>query len=225
MKKRLWTERETAYLCRHYADTPMEVLESKLRRKRSGIWAKAAQLGLRKSAEYWTELGRKVSSSPKSIACRYAKGHESANKGKRIEEYMSAEAIAKCSRTRFKPGHVPHNTREMGSESLHADGFVYLKTEDGIVLKHRYVWEQAHGPIPDGYVVTFADGDRTNCDLSNLRLITREDVIRRIINSETPERRAARMSKMQASRNASIRRDRIRIHWGLEPVGNLVKKW
>ena len=27
------------------------------------------------------------------------------------------------------------------------------------------------------------------------------------------------------SRNKSIRRDKIRLHWGLEPLGKLVKRW
>ena len=224
-KRKLWTERQVAYLKRHYADTPIDVMEAKLKRNQKAIWAKAASLGLRKSPEYWRNLGLKLCENPKSKANRYTPGHEPANKGKRIEEFMSADAIRRSAATRFKAGRVPHNTRAIGTERLHDDGYVYLKTEDGIVLKHRYVWEQANGPVPDGHVITFADGNHTNCDLSNLQLISKQEMCRRQITSEPEERRKARQEKIQVSRNATIRRDKVRIHFGLEPLTRLVKKW
>ena len=224
-KSKLWTERQVAYLKRHYADTPMDVMEAKLKRSQKAIWGKAAALGLRKSSEYWHNLGLKLCQDPKSKANRYAKGHEPQNKGKRIEEYMSADAIRRSAVTRFKVGHEPHNRRDIGTECQHADGYVYLKTDDGYVLKHRYVWEQANGPIPDGYVIKFVDGDRANCDLSNLKLISKQEMCRQRMLAEPEEHRKARQAKIRVSRNATIRRDRIRIHWGLEPRTRLVKKW
>lgn len=39
--------------------------------------------------------------------------------------------------------------------------------------KHRLIWETIHGPIPDGYMVTFLDSDPNNCTIENLYLITR----------------------------------------------------
>ena len=41
---------------------------------------------------------------------------------------------------------------------------------------HRYVWTQANGKIPRGFVVNFIDGNFMNCDLSNLRLKTRGEM-------------------------------------------------
>lgn len=35
---------------------------------------------------------------------------------------------------------------------------------------NRVIWEEAHGPVPEGYEVWFVDGDRTNFDLENLEL-------------------------------------------------------
>lgn len=32
----------------------------------------------------------------------------------------------------------------------------------------RYVWEQHHGKIPDGYSIVFLDGNRDNCSIENL---------------------------------------------------------
>lgn len=34
--------------------------------------------------------------------------------------------------------------------------------------KHKIVWEEANGKIPDGRVIIFLDGDESNCDLRNL---------------------------------------------------------
>ena len=35
-------------------------------------------------------------------------------------------------------------------------------------MKHQIIWEEAHGPVPDGCQVIFLDGDRTNFNLDNL---------------------------------------------------------
>ena len=183
-------------------------------------------MGLRKSIEFLQEVGRQCSKHPKSIASRFVKGSEPANKGKRIEEFMSEDGIKASSRTRFKPGRMPHNTLAIGTERVYADGYLWIKVnERKRVQKHRYVWEQAHGKIPDGYLVAFRDGNRQNCDLSNLYLISRQESARRCINSESKEARQARVTKAQATRNKSIRRDKIRLHYGMEPIGNLVKRW
>ncbi|OWK23941.1 hypothetical protein AJ87_26355 [Rhizobium yanglingense] len=42
------------------------------------------------------------------------------------------------------------------------------------VHKHRWLWEKANGPIPEGHVLKCLDGDKTNCDPSNWELISRE---------------------------------------------------
>ncbi|MFV0550351.1 MAG: HNH endonuclease signature motif containing protein, partial [Anaerorhabdus sp.] len=60
-----------------------------------------------------------------------------------------------------------------------SDGYLWVKMWDdkqparkNWVQKHRLIWEEAHGPIPKGYHVMFADQDRTNLNLDNLILIT-----------------------------------------------------
>ena len=40
---------------------------------------------------------------------------------------------------------------------------------------HNYIWESAHGKIPDGYVVDHIDGNPRNNELSNLRLATKSE--------------------------------------------------
>lgn len=39
---------------------------------------------------------------------------------------------------------------------------------------HRYVWESVNGDIPEGYEIHHKDGDKSNNDISNLELLTKE---------------------------------------------------
>lgn len=225
-KKHPWTKRQLNYLKKHYSDTPLEVLIGNTKHSMKSIYNKAHELGLYKTKAFLAHFGYRVSETEGARRNRFVKGQEPANKGKRIEEFMSVEGIERSSQTRFKKGNKPHNTREIGSECIHADGYVYIKVDEGKpVLKHRHVWEQANGPIPDGHNIAFRDGNHENCELSNLYLISREDAARRIVSRETPEARQLRVSKATETRNKTIRRDRIRIHWGFEPHSKLVKRW
>lgn len=113
---------------------------------------------------------------------RFDKGHVPYNKGKTWDEYMSEEAKEKASKTQFKNGQLPPNTKPIGWERIDRDGYVEVKVRmrpskstcnDNFVLKHRLVWEQANGPIPEDCNVIFKDGNKLNCELSNLMLVTR----------------------------------------------------
>ena len=43
------------------------------------------------------------------------------------------------------------------------------------LLVHRWIWEQANGPIPDGLFVCHRDDDPLNVNLDNLFLGTHSD--------------------------------------------------
>ena len=72
------------------------------------------------------------------------------------------------------------------------DGTVRLMKHGGEMVPHIrvapskwrpyriYVWEQANGPLPKGWVVTHKDGDAHNCDLSNLEAVPRAEMMRRM---------------------------------------------
>lgn len=222
---RPWSKRQISYLKKHYADTPINVLVEKTKHGIPSVYAKAQALGLYKSKEFLASLGRKLSETEGARRNRWVKGHVSFNKGKRIEEFMSAEGMEMSKKHWFKPGNTPHNHRAVGTERTHADGYVYLKTEDGCVPKHRYIWERIHGKIPEGYTVAFRDGDRQHCEIENLELVSKAGIMIRTISRETTEARRSRMEKITAARNKSISRDKARLHFGLEPLGKLVKRW
>ena len=44
--------------------------------------------------------------------------------------------------------------------------------------EHRRVWEDAHGPIPEGMEIHHVDGDKHNNALENLHLCTRREHLR-----------------------------------------------
>lgn len=83
-----------------------------------------------------------------------------------------------CEKTWFPKGHTPENCRPVGSERTNINGYVEVKVCDPKTwkAKHAVLWEQKNGPIPKGHVVVFADGDKTNFDLSNLILVSRKEL-------------------------------------------------
>jgi len=88
---------------------------------------------------------------------------------------MYADKYGKCKATMFKKGHKTYNKKPIGHEYVDAkDGYVHLKIKEPniFVLKHRYIYEQANGPIPEGCIITFLDGNKQNCELSNLVCIS-----------------------------------------------------
>lgn len=102
----------------------------------------------------------------------------------RFEEGHKPAANAKPkgpNRTTFKKGHRPHTWRPIGTERVTGDGYRQRKITDtgntvnDYVEVHRLVWEEHNGTIPDGYIVTFRDGNRLNCDINNLMLISRAE--------------------------------------------------
>ena len=111
---------------------------------------------------------------------RFLKGFVPENKGKKQEEYMSAEAIEKSKATRFQKGNVPHNHKPVGYERITVDGYIEIKMAEPNVfkLKHRVVWEQNFGKIPKGHNIQFRDGNRQNLDISNLYMISRADQLK-----------------------------------------------
>lgn len=100
----------------------------------------------------------------------FSKGHVPANKG--------VKGMGGWEPTQFKEGHRPANWVPIGSERVNGDGYVDVKVLDGQKQKnwkgkHICIWEDHHGPVPEGYAVIFGDGDRRNFDVDNLIAVSK----------------------------------------------------
>lgn len=81
----------------------------------------------------------------------------------------------------FKKGNIPHTHRGIGHESIDPkDGYVWIivgetNPHTGAatrrVMKHRWLWEKANGPVPDGHRLKCLDGNKLNTDPSNWEAI------------------------------------------------------
>lgn len=107
---------------------------------------------------------------------QFHKGQTSHNKGK------SFPARGHSSETQFRKGSVPKNRRPLWSERLSADGYIEMKVPQRnphtghatrFVHKHRYIWEQANGPLPEGHALKCRDGNKQNTDPANWIAIPR----------------------------------------------------
>jgi hypothetical protein len=118
---------------------------------------------------------------------QHKKGHIAFNKGKKQAEYMSPENIEKTKATRFKKGDRPANY--VTGEFLTTDGYIKLSLQGSTQrLKHLYLWEKIHGPLPIGYCLACIDGDRLNCEPRNWELITRgENMLRNSHYKPSPQ--------------------------------------
>jgi hypothetical protein len=101
---------------------------------------------------------------------RFDKGAVPWSKGKKIGNNPGS------ARTQFRTGKDPHNFKGAGHESLGDDGYFWIVTDrtnpwtgasTWRVHKHRFLWKQQHGPVPEGMVLKSKDGNRLNAEPSN----------------------------------------------------------
>ena len=87
------------------------------------------------------------------------------------------KGILKANSGSFKKGQVPHNWVPVGSERVNGDGYHDIKmAEPNVwVCKHRLLWEEHNGPIPENHLVRFVDNDRANIVIDNLILINQSE--------------------------------------------------
>lgn len=136
-------------------------------------------------------------------SCRFKKGQQSHNKGKKLEEFMSPEGIENSKKTRFKKGNKPHNKCEIGEIKINSEGYYIKKIKNTGIQRerwaflHRLIWEEKHGPIPEGKMVEFADGNKLNVDINNLFLADRREHLGLNRINEYKPRKNAEITKAQ----------------------------
>ena len=101
----------------------------------------------------------------------FKKGSTPWNKG--LKGYMGAN------KTSFQKGNIPHGHREIGSERIIRDGYIEIKVAEPNVwdLKHRVIYREHYGEIPDGHNIIFADGNKMNFDIDNLIAVSKSEML------------------------------------------------
>lgn len=116
-----------------------------------------------------------------NLSLKHRKGYKAWNSGISKEERRTHFTEETWNNSVFQPGIAVNKKYHVGDEVIKFNGkrnkpYIYIKISENPttptykqwVAKHRYIWEQANGPIPKGYSIMFLDGDYTNCDLDNL---------------------------------------------------------
>lgn len=136
------------------------------------IGVKAKKMGIRKSDEYRAANGIDATG-------RRIKGGTPWNKG--IHYHAGGMSVD----TQFKKGHKRNQECPIGSTRITKDGYVEIKvrnrtkTQSGYVLLHREVWKQHHGKYPPrNRPVIFINGDKQDCRIENLKLISRAKLMK-----------------------------------------------
>ncbi len=186
MNRRSWTESELAVLRQMWPrSTAPEIHAVIPNRAVHAIYAMAARMGLEKDPDYHAirrqlEIQNLLTHGKKT---RFRKGNVSHNKGTKGITGNHPNSI----RTWFKPGGDNGKSVQIGTELVNSDGYLVRKVNDlpkgghktNWVFVHRVVWEEHHGPIPEGHSVAFRNGNRLDVSIENLELATRRDLMRR----------------------------------------------
>lgn len=182
VRRRAWTAAECAALRFRYPHENTAVIARDLQRDVRAVYAKAAKMGLSKTPERLAEADRYKKGQHNSPATEWKRGHVPWNKGTLFS------AGGRSRETRFKKGAFPHNRDRdyyvLGALRVNADGYIDMRISfepgaRGWRALHRILWEDAHGPVPTGYALRFRNGDRLDCELANLELISRRDLMLR----------------------------------------------
>lgn len=171
---RKWTKEEEEFLIKNYSKMDYPELKNNLIRTRDAIKMKVqslCRLGVIPKSEMFKKL----------IESQFKKGHVPANKGVKGIYYSG------CEKGWFKKGGNPPNTLYDGAVRLrhghperNEPPYLYIRVAEGKwELLHRYNWVKAFGPIPEGFIVVFKNGDSLNCNIENLELISKKQNARR----------------------------------------------
>ena len=193
MARHVWTQQAIATLRAMYPDNTGDAVAQALGCTTKAVYAKAGELGLRKSEAFKTsdKSGRimRGRTDPRMMATQIKPGAVPWNKG----VPGSTGTHENCRKTQFKKGRKPEESNKyspIGTLRLSKDGYLERKVTDDHpvparrwVAVHRLVWEAANGPIPEGHIVAFIGNRRTNVleeiTVDRLECISRAENARR----------------------------------------------
>lgn len=158
----LYPEEVAAYIRENYKGTSYADMAARLREVFGREYTQAQIMGYYKN--------HKLNSG---LTGRFEKGHIPPNKGRKGYVAPGSE------KGWFQKGSQPWDTVPVGTIVTKSDGYLWKKIDDkpgdwrqNWKQLHLLIWEETHGPVPEGSMVIFKDSDRKNCAPENLALVT-----------------------------------------------------
>jgi hypothetical protein len=193
MRGRIWTESELGRLRELYPSRPTAEIAKVLDVSVYRVYKKANLLGLRKTAECLRAHARLQKGSDVGREFRFKPGLTPANKGLRRPGWYAGRMRETQFRKGSRSGQAAKNWCPIGTIRADGEGFLRIKirecvhgkeptgfgNKDAWPLYNRWVWEQVKGPIPPKHIIAFRDGNRGNCAIENLELMSMRDNARR----------------------------------------------
>jgi hypothetical protein len=221
--RHVWTAEQDRIVRELYADTRTQLIADQLGVHYQQVARRALKFGLRKSEAFLAgpQSGRVTADS--HHGGRFYKGQPAWNKG------LHYQPGGNVTRSQFKPGSLNGRAAQLaqpvGSFRINSCGYLDLKLNNDPGPQnrrwrayHRVVWEQAHGEVPAGHVVTFKPGRATTdpalITLDALELVTKREVmVRNSYHTQYPPE----LAKIVQLRGALSRQINIRAKKGQQP--------
>lgn len=178
-----WTEKEIETLKQYYPILIREEMQRLLPSKTySSMQRKASQLGVKKTPETLSRIcALQTESRAKN---QFKKGHTPFNKGKKGIQFSSEAAKERWQKSLFTPEMRRHNEKYDGAIAKRKDNksgivYHYIRMERGKwMLLHRHIWEKHHQcKLSRKQNVVFIDGNTENFDISNLKVLTNQELM------------------------------------------------
>jgi len=188
-ERKLWTNEEIKKVGELYPDMECADIAKIMGCRLDQIYYIAYKNRFEKSLAYRQAMAAKKNFKIAGKKYVFAKGHTPINKGRKMEDYVPPESLARIQSSQFKKGKRNFNELEDGAITIREDKtkrpYKFIRIAKAKWKSYQvHVWEQAHGPIPPGHVIIFKNYDTLNCELSNLEMITKsENMLRNSIHN------------------------------------------
>lgn len=217
MTRATWTPQQMEHLRQHYPHECTQTLAAALGMSVKQVHSKAYHMGIGKTREFRSQQASRVAlTNPDVRRGQFKKGQAPWNKGTH-GLHGHHPNFAKHQFKKGRPAHEARNYRPIGSTRI-ALGMLERKVTDDPSLApvrrwtpvHRLVWQEAHGPIPDGHIVVFKPGTHTTVEaeitVDKLECISRAENARR----NHPKNKSPELARLYQLKGA-ITRQRRRI--------------
>ncbi|MRX40597.1 hypothetical protein GJU43_15015 [Flavobacterium sp. LC2016-23] len=181
-----FTEEEDQFIKDNYLTMPIKTIGHHIKRSYCGVSGRLKSLNLIIPEEIIQQRKNDSVFKPGQIPF---------NKGKKISEFMSPEAIENSKIHRFKKGNIPGNALPDGTEVVRVDkrsgrSYTLIKVPgiNKLVHKNIYVWETYYKTkLPPKHNIVFIDGNTQNFEINNLECISHEELLKRNTIHRLPE--------------------------------------